>query len=55
MPREEYVDDPTPGDENDPEYQEEMFDTFQSLGWKPEDLNEDDPWRELYRKWLEKQ
>ena len=30
-----YFEDPVQADENDPEYQEEMFKLFRVLGWKP--------------------
>jgi hypothetical protein len=36
----EYNEDPELHDENDPEYQQEMFRIYQSLGWKPEDLHD---------------
>ncbi len=47
-----YIDDPQPGDENDPEYLDEIFRTFQHMGWKPEDL-QDKKDQDEYRKWLE--
>ncbi len=33
-----YVEEPASPDENDPEFQAELFDTFFALGWKPEDI-----------------
>jgi hypothetical protein len=46
-----YVDDAELGDENDPEYQEEMFRIFLKLGWKPEDLI-DKHYASKYAEWL---
>ena len=47
----EYNEDPRLHDENDPEYQQEMFRTFQSLGWEPENLR-DREYAEKYAEWL---
>jgi len=47
----EYNEDPELHDENDPEYQQEMFRIYQSLGWKPEDLH-DREYAEQYAEWL---
>ena len=47
-----YVEDPEPQDENDPEYQEEMFRLFRTLKWKPEDLA-DKQYATKYAEWLE--
>ncbi len=35
-----YIEDPVPGDENDPEHKEEMFETFKSMGWTAEMLKD---------------
>lgn len=43
--------DPEPPDENDPEFKEEMFETYKEMGWRPEDLkNPQDA--EEYAAWL---
>ena len=44
-------DDPEPGNEDDPEYQDEMFRTFRHMGWKPEDLM-DPKYASKYAEWL---
>jgi hypothetical protein len=49
-----YEEDPELGDEDDPEYQEEMFKTFQSMCWTPDKIR-DPEWRDLYAEWLKKQ
>jgi hypothetical protein len=46
-----YVDDAELADENDPEYQVEMFRIFQQQGWKPEDLF-DKEYAAKYAEWL---
>ena len=46
--------DPEPGDENDPAYREEMFETFKFMKIKPEELA-DPAYRAEYLKWLENQ
>ena len=46
-----YVDDAELGDENDPEYQEQVFEIFQARGWKPEDLI-DGEYAGKYAEWL---
>lgn len=43
--------DPEVADEDDPEYQAEMFATFRELGWKPEDLKNPKDTR-AYSEWL---
>jgi len=48
---EEYLEDPELGDDSDPTYREEMFETFYDLGKKPEDLGPE--WAADYKKWLE--
>jgi hypothetical protein len=45
--------DPELGDENDPEYKEEMFETYLYMGWKPTDLRDPKDQKE-YAEWLEK-
>jgi hypothetical protein len=49
-----YDDDPELGDENDPAYREEMFETFRFMGCTPEDLK-DPLYRDEYAEWLKKQ
>lgn len=51
MKPEDYVDDPEPGDMNDPSYREEMFKTFSEGGLKPADLR-DKKLAADYEKWL---
>jgi hypothetical protein len=46
-----YVEDPEPGDENDPAYKEELFRTFQEMGWAPEELKDPQDQQE-YAEWL---
>jgi len=48
-----FHEDPEPGDENDPEYKEEMFETFKYMGWKPEQLRDPKDQKE-YADWLKK-
>jgi|PersoiStandDraft_1058852.scaffolds.fasta_scaffold271941_1 hypothetical protein len=43
--------DPELGDENDPEYEEEMFRTYQAMGWKAEAFP-DREYAKKYAKWL---
>ena len=43
--------DPELHDENDPEYREEMFETFRVLGWKPADIRDSD-YAVKYAEWL---
>ena len=50
----EMFDDPVPLDENDPEIQEEMFETFKDLGWGPLEIK-DKKLRGLYEVWLQRQ
>lgn len=45
--------DPELGGENDPAYKGEMFETFLSMGWKPEILT-DPGYRAAYAEWLKK-
>ena len=45
--------DPEPGDENDPAYKEEMFETLKFMKIKPEELV-DLVYRAQYIKWLGK-
>ena len=46
-----YVEDPELHDEDDPAYQEEMFELFRTLDWKPEDLA-DQKYAAKYAEWL---
>jgi len=55
MKNREYLEDPEPHDENDPEYKEEMFETFKYMGLKPEDLRQDKKYAAEYAAWLKKQ
>lgn len=43
--------DPSLGDEDSPEYQEEMFEMFRMRGWKPEQIK-DPVYADKYAKWL---
>jgi hypothetical protein len=43
--------DPELGNEDDPEYKEELFETYRDMGWKPEELT-DAKYREEYAEWL---
>lgn len=47
----DYDEDPELGDENDPEYMNEIFETFKYMGWKPEDLPDPKDQSE-YAAWL---
>lgn len=51
MPERPYDEDPELGDEDDPEYKEEIFETMKSMGWGPEKLT-DPAEREEYAEWL---
>jgi hypothetical protein len=49
----EMFDDPTPPDENDPEFIEESFEIHKDQGDKPEDLvGATQEYRDAYAKWL---
>jgi len=50
--QEPYLDDPEPGDENDPEYRLEMFETFKACKIPPEKITTDDAFRDEYAAWL---
>lgn len=54
MPELPYDDDPELGDECDPEYTEEIFETMKSMGWEPEKLP-DPKERAEYAEWLKNQ
>lgn len=49
-----YFDDPELGDENDPAYREEQFETYKAMGWTPDDIKTDDVHRAAYAAWLRK-
>ncbi len=49
-----YDEDPELEDENDPEFKEEMFQTFKHMGWTPDDLKNPGDKQE-YAAWLAKQ
>lgn len=49
-----YDDDPVLRDDDDPEVQEETFETFNFMKLKPEDIR-DPEYRRLYAEWLKKQ
>lgn len=53
MKNKPYNEDPEPGDENDPAYKEEMFETFKYMGWEPEDLTDPKDQQE-YAHWLKR-
>jgi hypothetical protein len=46
-----YRDDPEPGDESDPAYKEELFETYRFMGWAP-DMFPDPEYRAEYAAWL---
>jgi hypothetical protein len=46
--------DPEFKDDDDPEYQEELFETCKHLGWKPSDLL-DKAFAVKYKEWLARQ
>jgi hypothetical protein len=46
-----YFDDPKLGDEEDPEYREEMFRTYRFMGTRPEQLH-DPAFAAEYAEWL---
>ena len=50
----EYIENPDPPDEDDAEFKEEMFQTYQHMGWPPEKLR-DLKERTEYAEWLKKQ
>ena len=50
----DYLDDPELGDEDDPEYREQLFETFQASGQEPEDVRTDDQFRADYAEFLKK-
>ena len=50
MPR-EYIENPDPLDDSDPEYMEEIFETYKYMGWTPEMIR-DPQEREEYAAWL---
>jgi hypothetical protein len=49
-----YKDDPELGDENDPAYMLELFETAKAMGWGPEDIRTDEQFRADYAAWLKK-
>lgn len=46
-----YEEDAMPGNDDDPEYQTEMFELFRMRNWKPEDLM-DQTYALKYAEWL---
>ncbi len=52
--KQDFDEDPEPADEDDPEYQEEMFQTFKVMKCKPDEIK-DPKYRQLYAEWLKKQ
>ncbi len=44
--------DPELPDDYDPEFMEEMFQTFKALNWTPADITTDPKYAELYAEWL---
>jgi len=53
MKNDDYDEDPEMGDENDPEYKEELFRGYKFMAWTPTDLA-DPVDRQEYADWLEK-
>jgi hypothetical protein len=51
MKHREYIDNPDPLDDDDPEYKREIFETYKYMGWSPEEI-EDRKEREEYAAWL---
>jgi hypothetical protein len=51
MEFEGYQEDPEMGDENDAEYQQQLFDTMKLMGMKPEEIVNSDE-RAQYADWL---
>ncbi len=51
---ESFDEDPDIGHAETPEYLEELYEMYKSLGWNPEDLT-DEEHRQGYATWLEKQ
>ena len=49
-----YRDDPEPGDESDPAYKEELFETYKFMGLAP-DMFPDPEYRAEYAAWLKAQ
>ena len=49
MPR-EYIENADPLDDSDPEYKEEIFETYKAMGWTPERIV-DRQEREEYAAW----
>ena len=47
----DYLEDAGPGNDDDPEYQAEMFELFRMRKWKPEDLR-DQTYALKYAEWL---
>ena len=54
-PDEDMFPDPEPGNEDDPEYKEELFNTMKAMGWKPEDLTNNPKGAAEYARWLKRQ
>lgn len=48
----DYLEDAELGDEDDPEYREEMFRTFRHMKVKPEEIRTDQKFAEEYAEWL---
>jgi hypothetical protein len=47
----DYLSDPEPPDENDPAFQQEVFEMCRARGWRPEDLR-DKAFARTYAEWL---
>lgn len=53
MKKREFQEDPELGDDTDPEYKLELFETYKEMGWKPENLTDPQEQKE-YADWLAK-
>ena len=53
MKQRPYDEDPKLGDENDPEYKDEMFEAFLEMGWTPDQLVDPKDQKE-YADWRQK-
>ena len=51
MESREYIENPDPEDDEDPDYLDEIFETYKYMGWSPKKI-EDPKEREQYAAWL---
>jgi hypothetical protein len=49
-----FLEDPEMGDEKDPAYRREMFETFKHMGCAPDDIRTDPKMKKEYAEWLKK-